>query len=113
MMVHMHHRAELQRVARKAMLDRGLQPDFDAVALKQLDGIRGPAATEGGAVRDLRDLLWCSIDNDDSLDLDQLSLAEDLGGGTVKILIAVADVDALVAKNTPIDWHAASNTASV
>jgi len=53
----------------------------------------------------LRDLLWCSIDNDDSLDLDQLSLAEDLAAGTVKILIAVADVDALVAKNTPIDWH--------
>jgi exoribonuclease-2 len=113
MTVHLHHRAELQRVARKAMLDRGLQPDFDAVALRQLDGMRGPAATEGGAVRDLRDLLWCSIDNDDSLDLDQLSVAEDVGGGTVKILIAVADVDALVAKSTPIDRHAASNTASV
>ena len=113
MTVHLHHRAELQRVARKAMLDRGLLPDFDAVALKQLDGMRGPAPTEGGAVRDLRDLLWCSIDNDDSLDLDQLSVAEDLGGGMVKILIAVADVDALVAKNTPIDRHAASNTASV
>jgi exoribonuclease-2 len=113
MTVHMHHRAELQRVARKAMLDRGLLPDFDAVALKQLDGMRGPAPTEGGAVRDLRDLLWCSIDNDDSLDLDQLSVAEDVGGGTVKILIAVADVDALVAKSTPIDRHAASNTASV
>jgi exoribonuclease R len=102
MTVHVHHRVELQRVARKAMLDRGLQPEFDAVALKQLEGIRGPATTEG-AVRDLRDLLWCSIDNDDSLDLDQLSVAEDLGGGTVKVLIAVADVDALVAKNTPID----------
>ena len=113
MTVHVHHRAELQRVARKAMLDRGLQPEFDAGALKQLDGIGGPAPTEGGAVRDLRDLLWCSIDNDDSLDLDQLSVAEDLGGGTVKILIAVADVDALVAKNTPIDRHAAGNTASV
>ena len=64
-------------------------------------------------MRDLRDRLWCSIDNDDSLDLDQLSVAEDLGGGTVKILVAVADVDALVAKATPIDGHAASNTASV
>jgi exoribonuclease-2 len=113
MTIHLHHRAELQRVARKAMLDRGLQPDFDAAAGKQLDGMRGPAATEGGAVRDLRGLLWCSIDNDDSLDLDQLSVAEDLGDGTVKVLIAVADVDALVAKSTPIDRHAACNTASV
>jgi len=51
------------------------------------------------------------VDNDDSLDLDQLSVAEDLGGGTVKILIAVADVDALIAKTTPIDQHAAGNTA--
>jgi len=113
MTVHIHHRAELQRVARKAMLDRGLQPDFDAAASSQLDGIRGPATMTGGAVRDLRGLLWCSIDNDDSLDLDQLSVAEDRGGGTVNILIAVADVDALVAKTTPIDQHAASNTASV
>ena len=110
---HLHQRAELQRVARKAMLDRGLQPDFDAAGARQLDGIRGPATAEGGAVRDLRGLLWCSIDNDDSLDLDQLSVAEDLGGGAVKILIAVADVDALVDKGTPIDQHAASNTASV
>jgi exoribonuclease-2 len=68
---------------------------------------------EAGAVRDLRGLLWCSIDNDDSLDLDQLSVAEDRGGGMVNILIAVADVDALVAKGTPIDQRAASNTASV
>ena len=95
------------------MLDRGLQPDFDAAGSKQLDGMRGPAMAEDGAVRDLRGLLWCSIDNDDSLDLDQLSVAEDLGGGTVKILIAVADVDALVTKGTPIDRHAAGNTASV
>ena len=113
MTVHLHHRAELQRVARKALLDRGLQPDFESAALRQLDGMRGPAAMEGGTGRDLRSLLWCSIDNDDSLDLDQLSVAEDLGGGTVKILIAVADVDALVAKGTPIDRHAAGNTASV
>lgn len=109
---HLHHRAELQRVARKAMLDRGLQPDFDSRTSWQLDGIRGPA-TDVGVGRDLRDLLWCSIDNDDSRDLDQLSVAEDLGNGTVKILIAVADVDALVAKGTPIDRHAAGNTASL
>jgi exoribonuclease-2 len=113
MTVHLHHRTELQRVARKAMIDRGLQPDFDAAVSSQLNGIRGPATMEAGAVRDLRGLLWCSIDNDDSLDLDQLSVAEDRGGGMVNILIAVADVDALVAKGTPIDQRAASNTASV
>jgi exoribonuclease-2 len=95
------------------MLERGLQPDFDPGTSKQLDAIPGPAVANGGVVRDLRDLLWCSIDNDDSRDLDQLSVAEDLGNGTVKVLIAVADVDALVAKSTPIDRHAKGNTASI
>ncbi|HEX7598281.1 MAG TPA: ribonuclease catalytic domain-containing protein, partial [Polyangia bacterium] len=108
-----HHRSELQRVARNAMLERGLQPDFSPVALKQLEAIAGPAVSNGANLRDLRRLLWCSIDNDDSTDLDQLSVSEDLGGGVIKILVAVADVDALVPSSTPLDAHAAQNTATV
>ena len=64
-------------------------------------------------VRDLRDRLWASIDNDDSRDLDQLTVAESLAGGQVRILVAVADVDALVRKGSALDAHAARNTTSV
>ncbi len=63
--------------------------------------------------KDLRHLLWASIDNDDSLDLDQLTVAETLPDKKVKILVAVADVDALVKKNSAIDEHARQNTTSV
>ena len=64
-------------------------------------------------VRDLRDRLWASIDNDDSRDLDQLTVAEALEGGRTRILVAVADVDALVGKDSALDAHAARNTTSV
>src|SRR5579872_3324460 len=103
--------ALLASIARQAMIDRGLQPDFSDAAQKQLASLAA-AATDSG-VRDLRNLLWCSIDNDDSLDLDQLTVAEDLGGGNARVLVAVADVDALVARGTPIDDHARQNTTSV
>ena len=74
---------------------------------KQLAAITGPAAEGAAGLRDLTALLWCSIDNDDSRDLDQLSVSEDAPGrARVKILVAVADVDALVKKGTPIDDHA-------
>jgi len=95
------------------MLARGLLPDFDAGALKQLAEIRGPATAITVDVRDLRNLLWCSIDNDDSRDLDQLTVSEEVENGGIKLLIAVADVDTLVRKSTPIDAHAANNTVSV
>src|SRR5438105_3343777 len=103
----------LRRIARRAMVERGLEPDFPKPALEQLAQIRAPADEAGGALRDLRALPWCSIDNDDSRDLDQLSVCEELGGGAVKILVAVADVDARVEKDTPLDVHAARNTTSV
>ena len=93
------------------MIDRGLLPDFSPAAEKQLASLSAPANDNGA--RDLRNLLWCSIDNDDSRDLDQLSVAEDLGAGKVRVLVAVADVDALVKRGTPIDDHARKNTTSV
>jgi exoribonuclease R len=103
----------LGSIARRAMLERGLLPEFSAAALTQSDAITGPAAAAGSAIRDLRALLWASIDNDDSRDLDQLSVAQPLGGGAVKILVAIADVDAVVRRSSPIDDHARTNTTSV
>ncbi|MDQ3027514.1 MAG: RNB domain-containing ribonuclease [Pseudomonadota bacterium] len=103
----------LRRIAHKAMVDRGLLPDFSAEALAQASRIAGPAVAADGSVRNLRELPWCSIDNDDSRDLDQLSVSEPLPGGAVKILVAIADVDARVEKDTAIDVHARTNTTSV
>ena len=104
------------------MIDRGLLPDFSPEALGQLRQLEtNPLAPGSGNVipaaaglaRDLRELLWCSIDNDDSLDLDQLTVLEALPNGDVKIMVAIADVDTLVTKGCPIDEHAAQNTTSV
>jgi exoribonuclease-2 len=107
------HRAILQNIAHRAMLDRGLLPDFSAAALAELDRMRAPADVNDGSAHDLTDLLWASIDNDDSRDLDQLTVAETLPGGSVKVLVAVADVDALVKDGSAIDEHARHNTTSV
>jgi exoribonuclease-2 len=105
-------RATLAAIAHRAMIECGLQPDFPPKALQELAAIQKPAAATDG-VRDLRDRLWASIDNDDSLDLDQLTVAEPLENGRVRILVAIADVDALVHKQSAIDDHAAHNTTSV
>ena len=110
---HAHARADLAAIATEAMLARGLHPEFPADALKQLEGFAGAGLESGPGIRDLTALLWCSIDNDDSRDLDQLSVCEVLAGGAVKILVAIADVDTLVKKGTPIDTHARHNTTSV
>ena len=95
------------------MVERGLEADFSPAAKAETDALRGPAHERGPGVRDLRHLLWCSIDNDDSRDLDQLSVSEPSTGGAVRILVAVADVDALVKKGSAIDGHARANTTSV
>jgi ribonuclease R len=109
-----HHRAILQSIAHRAMIERGLLPDFSAQVIAELGKIQSPAMVNNGeSIRDLRNLLWCSIDNDDSLDLDQLTLAEEMPGGKVKIYVAVADVDSLVKENTAINEHARQNTTSV
>jgi exoribonuclease-2 len=105
--------SDLRAIARKAMVDRGLEPDFPSDAIQQLAGIHGPAHETLPAIRDLREPLWCSIDNDTSKDLDQLSVAEKLPGGNVKVLVAIADVDAIVKPPSPIDRHAWTNTTSV
>ncbi|MBK9606223.1 MAG: RNB domain-containing ribonuclease [Betaproteobacteria bacterium] len=106
-------KTDLRAIAHEAMLQRGLLPEFSAAVLAQAEGIAAPARGSGPGVRDLRHLPWASIDNDDSRDLDQLSVAQPLAGGAVQILVAIADVDALVAKDSPIDGHALTNTTSV
>ena len=107
------HRSILRRIAHRAMLERGLVPDFPLEALAELEGIHGPATQTEESTRDLRNLLWCSIDNDDSRDLDQLTLAEAMPDGAAKVLVAIADVDAVVKKRSALDEHARQNTTSV
>lgn len=106
------HQSDLEQIARRAMVEHGLDPDFPAAALRQLSAIVGPAVA-GTGVRDLRNLLWCSIDNDDSRDLDQLTVAESVAEGKTKVFVAIADVDAVVAAGSPIDQRAQHNTTSV
>jgi exoribonuclease-2 len=107
------NRKTLQQIARKAMISRGLVPDFPAEVLAELKKITLPATCTASLAMDLRHLLWCSVDNDDSLDLDQLSYAEQLPGNKVRLLVAIADVDALVTKDSTIDNYASQNTATI
>ena len=106
---------DLQAIAKEVMLQRGFEPDFPAEVSAQLVRLRNnpPAAAANGNVRDLRNLLWSSIDNDTSRDLDQIEVAERGTNGEVKIMIGIADVDALVPKLCPIDGHAARETTTV
>jgi len=89
------------------MLERGLLPDFSAAAIAETNAISKPAPADA-SLRDLRSLVWASIDNDDSRDLDQLSVAVPMSGDAVKILVAIADVDAIVnpANNDLVGCHA-------
>ena len=111
--LHPHQKEELADLAVAAMRERGLEPEFPKPAIEQLKTIDGPSAEDGAGIVDMTGLLWCSIDNDDSRDLDQLTVSETLPDGSVKIMVAIADVDTLVAKDTPIDRHAQINTTSV
>jgi ribonuclease R len=113
MSMHPSSTQSLKAIARDVMLKRGLLPDFSAAALNELKGIPSPAIADNPAIRDMRNFLWCSIDNDDSRDLDQLTVARPLVNGQAQLLVAVADVDAVVKKASAIDAHAATNTTSV
>jgi exoribonuclease-2 len=106
-------RGVLEKIARRAMQEHGFLPDFSAEALGELETMQQTDPSTESPGIDLRHLLWASIDNDDSLDLDQLTVAESLTETQVKVLVAVADVAALVKKNSAIDAHARRNTTSV
>ena len=103
---------DLREVARQAMIDEGFDPDPDPAVRAELQTI-GKRPDTGAKLRDLRDLLWSSIDNDDTRDLDQVELVESLSDGDFRLLIGVADVDAEAPKGSAIDAHAAAQTTTV
>jgi VacB/RNase II family 3'-5' exoribonuclease len=103
----------LTAIARQAMIEHGLLPDFSPQAQRQAQSISQTNSQAQPQIRDLRALLWSSIDNDDTRDLDQLVVAEPLADGVIRIMVAVADVDAFVTAGSAIDDHARSNTTSV
>ena len=106
---------DLQAVAKQIVQQRGFQPDFPPEVAQQLAELKAhpPQIAPSADIRDLRNLLWSSIDNDTSRDLDQIEVADRLPNGDVKIMIGIADVDAFVPKNSPIDQHAARETTTV
>ena len=105
----------LQAIARQVMQEHGFEPNFPPETQQQLAEIKAhpPQLAPSDKVRDLRSLLWSSIDNDTSKDLDQIEVAERLPNGDVRVMIGIADVDAFVAKDSPIDQHAERETTSV
>jgi VacB/RNase II family 3'-5' exoribonuclease len=106
---------DLQATAREVMRERGFNPDFPKEVSAQLASLKQhpPAIAAGKDIRDLRTLLWSSIDNDTSRDLDQIEVAEPVSNGDVRIRIGIADVDAFVPQRTAIDQHAQRETTTV
>jgi exoribonuclease-2 len=114
--MHSNHNSHFNLIAaaRAAMVEHGFQPDFPPGTDTELSAIEAqPAPTAADGVVDLRHLLWSSIDNDTSKDLDQIEWAEQLPDGRIRVLVGVADVDARVQKGTLVDSHAQSETTSV
>jgi len=104
----------LVTAAHAAMIEHGFQPDFPAGTEAELGAIAAaPELPASAGIEDLRSLLWSSIDNDTSRDLDQIEWAEQLADGRIRVLIGVADVDARVVAGSVIDGHAKSETTSV
>src|SRR4051794_13882054 len=107
-----HSQFDMHAAARRAVATAGFEPELTADAQRQLDQITAPAPLPDG-VRDMRDQPWSSIDNTESRDLDQLEIAEQLPDGAVRLVVAIADVDSLVPKGSPLDEHAFANCTSV
>lgn len=104
----------LKEIAQQVMISQNFFYEFSRDVNAELEKINQPASAENNnSIRDLRGFGWCSIDNFDSKDLDQLTFAESLADGSTKIYVAIADVSALVKKGTAIDRHAGHNTTSV
>ena len=104
----------LVAAAHASMIEHGFQPDFPAGTETELAAIQAqPATPASDGFADLRGLLWSSIDNDTSKDLDQIEWAEQLPDGRIRVLIGVADVDARIPRGTVIDKHAQFETTSV
>jgi exoribonuclease-2 len=104
---------QFAHAAEQAMIQNGFEPEFSPGVLAQLKQIEASPSPTPTDARDMRDVLWSSIDNDSSRDLDQIEWAEQLPNGDIRVLVGIADVDAIVDKDTPIDAHAAKNTVTV
>jgi len=108
-----NQRAILKELAHKAMLERGLLPEFSKEVMYEVQNLNTNVNNRCSNLKDLRALPWCSIDNDDSLDLDQLSVLVNNTDGTVSILVAIADVDFYVTRHSALDKHARHNASTV
>ena len=104
---------DLNAAARRSMLAHGFEPDYPPAIAAQLEQLRAHPPQPDSSARDMRDLLWSSIDNDTSKDLDQIEYVETLPNGSSRVLIGIADVDAFVPKGSPIDLHALRETTTV
>jgi VacB/RNase II family 3'-5' exoribonuclease len=106
---------DLREMARRAMIENGFVPEMPPGVAHQLQTLESnpPGDLNDESIRDLRSLLWSSIDNSDSRDLDQIEFAERLPGGDIRLMIGIADVDAFVPKGSAIDRHALENTTSI
>src|SRR6202521_1149588 len=106
---------DLQAMAKQAMLENGFEPEFPPQVQQELGELKAhaPQVAPGPNFRDLRNLLWYSIDNDTSRDLDQIEVAQRLPNGETKILVGIADVDTFVPKSSAIDAHAGKETTTV
>lgn len=106
---------DLPATAKQIMIEHGFSPDFAADVSQQVAeiGAHPPSVAAANGVRDLSGLLWSSIDNDTSKDLDQIEVAERLADGGVRVMVGIADVDAFVGEGTAIDRHAARETTTV
>src|SRR5450755_4636625 len=115
MLVTANSHIDLQSIAKQVMTQYGFEADFPPEAAQQLAQLKAhpPNVATGADIRDLRNLLWSSIDNDTSRDLDQIEYAERTPDSRIKIMIGIADVDAFVPKDSPIDKHAAIETTTV
>lgn len=107
-----HGDFNMTAAVRRVVTAAGFEPDLDDAARRQVDSLTSPAAMESG-VKDLRSLPWSSIDNTESRDLDQVEVAEALPNGNIRLIVGIADVDALVGKDSPLDRHAYANSTSV
>ena len=104
-----NHNIDLKAIAKQTMIDEGFEPDLPPQAQRELHQLPTPPTP----TLDLRKLLWSSIDNLESRDLDQVEVAERLPDNSIRVLVGIADVDSLVRKGSAIDAHAAANTTSV
>src|SRR5215211_7433867 len=105
--------ADLRAIAHQVMLEEGFAPDLPPAVVAEARALEEWRPAMGGALRDLRELLWSSIDNVESRDLDQIEYAERRPNGDIRVLVGIADVDALAPEGSAIDGHAADNTTSV